>query len=95
MGMGEKATRENVRRCYQLIVTVAGLSLCVYAGASIALLYETMDQLVVLALIPLAILVGAFPQNFKLPVGLGFTQEVITFTLTDAIVITTDLTPRY
>ncbi|HVG21597.1 MAG TPA: HD domain-containing phosphohydrolase [Blastocatellia bacterium] len=85
--MGEIATREYVRRWYQLIVTVAGLSLCVLAGARIVLLYETVDQAVVLALIPLAILVGAFPQNFKLPVGLGFTQEVITFTLTDAIVI--------
>ncbi|HYP25892.1 MAG TPA: HD domain-containing phosphohydrolase [Blastocatellia bacterium] len=85
--MGEKATRESVRRCYQLTVTAAGLSLCVLAGANIALRYETVDQLVVLALIPLAICVGAFPQNFKLPVGLGFTQEVITFTLTDAIVI--------
>ncbi|HKG22534.1 MAG TPA: HD domain-containing phosphohydrolase [Blastocatellia bacterium] len=87
MGTGEKATGENVRRCYQLTVTVTGLSLCVLAGANIALLYERTDQLIVLALISLALLVGAFPQNFKLPVGLGFTQEVITFTLTDAIVI--------
>ncbi|HKQ04399.1 MAG TPA: HD domain-containing phosphohydrolase [Blastocatellia bacterium] len=87
MGTREKATRENIRRCYQLIVTVAGLSLCALSGANLALLYETRDQLIVLALIPLAVIVGAFPQNFKLPVGLAFTQEVITFTLTDAIVI--------
>jgi putative nucleotidyltransferase with HDIG domain len=87
MGTKEKAPRENVRRWYQLIVTIAGLSLCALAGASLALQYETRDQLIVLALIPAAIIVGAFPQNFKLPVGLGFTQEVITFTLTDAIVI--------
>jgi putative nucleotidyltransferase with HDIG domain len=85
--MAEKVTRERVRRSYQIIVTAAGLSLCALAGANLALRYETRDQFTVLALIPLALLVGAFPQNFKLPVGLGFTQEVITFTLTDAIVI--------
>jgi putative nucleotidyltransferase with HDIG domain len=87
MRKSKKATREIYRRWYQLIVTVAGLSLCAFAGANVVLLYKASDQLIVLALIPLAILVGSFPQNFKLPMGLGFTQEVITFTLTDAIVI--------
>jgi putative nucleotidyltransferase with HDIG domain len=85
--MAEKTNVERVRRCYQVAVTSAGLSLCALAGANVALFFETKDQLIILALIILAILVGAFPQNFRIPVGLGFTREVITFTLTDAIVI--------
>jgi hypothetical protein len=85
--MAEKKIVKCVRRGYQIIVTTAGLSLCALAGAQLALTYDTRNQLTVLALLPLTILVGAFPQNFKIPVGLGFTKEVITFTLTDAIVI--------
>ena len=85
--MPEKTNVECVRRCYQAAVTSAGLSLCALAGANVALFFETKDQLIVVALILLAIFIGAFPQNFRIPVGLGFTREVITFTLTDAIVI--------
>ena len=87
MAMAEKLTTEAIRRRYQISVTTAGLSLCAFAGLNLAMVYETRDQLIVLALIPIAVLVGAFPQNFKIPTGLGFTQEVITFTFTDGIVI--------
>jgi putative nucleotidyltransferase with HDIG domain len=87
MGTDEKANQAYIRRWYQWLVTAAGLSLCAFAAVKLALLFEARDQMIVLALIPLTIFVGGFQQNFKLPVGLGFTHEVITFTLTDAIVI--------
>jgi putative nucleotidyltransferase with HDIG domain len=74
-------------RGYQAIVTAAGMALWLAAGAWIAYTYDLRDQLTLVALMPLIIGVGMFAHEFQLPVGLKFTQEKITFTLADAIVL--------
>jgi putative nucleotidyltransferase with HDIG domain len=72
---------------YQLAVTVAGMSLWLITVASIFINYEWRDQLMFFALVPVIIILGRFTQRFQVPMGLKFTQESITFTLTDAFVL--------
>ncbi|HEX8183125.1 MAG TPA: HD domain-containing phosphohydrolase [Blastocatellia bacterium] len=74
-------------RGYQAIVTVAGITSWLAAGAWIAYTYDLRDQLTIIALMPLIIGLGMFAHEFQLPVGLKFTQEKFTFTLADAIVL--------
>ncbi len=72
---------------YQTVVTVAGISLWLAAFVRISYAYGLQDQITLLALIPLIIVVGMLALKFQLPMGLKFTQEKITFTLSDAIVL--------
>lgn len=72
---------------YQTVVTVVGISLWLAALARIAYTYELRNQITLLALIPLIMVVGMLALKFQLPIGLKFTQEKITFTLSDAIVL--------
>lgn len=72
---------------YQLIVTAAGVGLWLASALSLATQYALKEQATLLVLMLVAISIGLFPQHFRLPVGLGFTHERITFTLTDAIVL--------
>jgi putative nucleotidyltransferase with HDIG domain len=82
------ATEEiDKSRTYQLIVTVAGISLWMYAVASLALNFRLRDQLIVLAVVPLATVVGMFPISFPLPSALKSRQEQINFSLSDAFVL--------
>ncbi|MEK6302125.1 MAG: HD domain-containing phosphohydrolase [Acidobacteriota bacterium] len=85
--MAKGVTNKKARRAYQTAVTTAGIALWVMAGAGLVTRYTLRDLLTVLALAPLTVMVGAFPQRFRLPSGLRFTQETITFTLADAIVL--------
>ncbi len=52
-----------------------------------ALTATWQNQLIVCALAPLTIIVGMFTTTFQLPSGLKFTEERITFTPSDALVI--------
>ncbi|HKS39761.1 MAG TPA: HD domain-containing phosphohydrolase [Blastocatellia bacterium] len=72
---------------YQTAVTVVGISLWLAAFVQISYAYELQYQITLLALIPLIIIVGMLALKFQLPMGLKFTQEKITFTLSDAIVL--------
>jgi putative nucleotidyltransferase with HDIG domain len=72
---------------YQMTVTVAGMGLWLAAVGSIFISYAQQDQMIFLALVPVAIILGMFTQRFRVPMGLKFTQERMTFTLTDAFVI--------
>jgi putative nucleotidyltransferase with HDIG domain len=84
--MIKEATNQKLG-IYQIAVTVAGLSLWLVAVAYLVIDYTLRDQLIVFMLAPLTILVGMFPQRFRLPLGLRFTQESIIFTLTDALIL--------
>ncbi|MFN2597233.1 MAG: HD domain-containing phosphohydrolase, partial [Pyrinomonadaceae bacterium] len=45
------------------------------------------DQLILLALVPVIVFAGFFTQHFRIPFGLDLTQERLTFSLSDAIVL--------
>jgi putative nucleotidyltransferase with HDIG domain len=73
-------------RMFHGVVTAAGLSLWVIAAATIIFLYPPREQLVLVALVALAALVGMFPITFPLPSGLRFSNEKINFTLSDSLI---------
>jgi len=66
---------------------VAGITLWLAAASSFALRYGWHDQLVVIALSPLAVITGMFPNTIPLPAGRKRSQEKLTFTLSDALVL--------
>jgi putative nucleotidyltransferase with HDIG domain len=72
---------------FQTAVAAAGLLLWAAAVADIAARRAPAEQLTLLALVPLALVVGVFPITFPLPSGLKFTTEKITFTLSDAFTL--------
>ncbi len=72
---------------YQLVVSVAGLSLWLTAVASIFINQSREDWMLIFALVPVIIILGMFTQRFRVPLGLQFTQEKMVFTLTDAFVL--------
>jgi len=74
---------------YQVMVTVAGILLCLIAAGSIIVSYTWHDLLVLGAVMPLIIIVGLFPITFPLPTGWKASNEKINFTLIDAFVLTT------
>src|SRR5947209_2269498 len=85
--MSEKREDNFESRAFQTTVTAAGLLLWVASVADIAALREPTEQLTLLALVPLAIIVGMFPITFHLPSGLKFTTEKVSFTLSDAFTL--------
>src|SRR5437764_1363574 len=85
--MSEKREGSFEGRVFQTGVTAAGLLLWAAAVADIAAWRAPADQLILLALVPLALVVGVFPITFPLPSGLKFTTEKITFTLSDAFTL--------
>ncbi|HYY93168.1 MAG TPA: HD domain-containing protein, partial [Pyrinomonadaceae bacterium] len=72
---------------FRTAVTAAGLALWCVGVADIVVKRTPSEQLTLLALVPLAIVVGVFPITFPLPSGLKFTTEKISFTLSDAFVL--------
>ncbi|MDQ5837322.1 MAG: HD domain-containing protein, partial [Acidobacteriota bacterium] len=81
-------SKENRKSgAFQTGVTAAGLLLWGAAVADIAAQRTPSEQLTLLALVPLALVVGVFPITFPLPSGLKFTTEKITFTLSDAFTL--------
>jgi putative nucleotidyltransferase with HDIG domain len=82
-------TKERTNRgdLYQTGISVAGMVLWVISAARIITGYGWREQLLFVALVPAIISLGRFVQHFRLPLGLKFTRERITFTLTDAFVL--------
>jgi PAS domain S-box-containing protein len=72
---------------YQFAVTGAGLGLWLAVAASLLFDYSPKALLPLSIILPLTVIVGMFPHHFRLPLGLKFTDERITFTLADAIVL--------
>lgn len=79
----ERTNRSDV---YQIGISVAGMVLWVISAARITR-YGWREQLMFLALVPAVMSLGRFVQHFRLPLGLKFTRERITFTLSDGIVL--------
>ncbi|PYT08040.1 MAG: hypothetical protein DMF60_05775 [Acidobacteria bacterium] len=69
-----------------MTVSAVGFAAWLVAVATICKSYGWREQLTFLATVPLIIAAGMFVQHFRLPVGLKFTQDRVTFTLTDAFV---------
>jgi putative nucleotidyltransferase with HDIG domain len=72
---------------YQVTVSAVGFAAWLVAVATISMSFGWREQLTVLAAVPLIITAGLFVQHFRLPVGLRFTQDRFTFTLTDAFIL--------
>src|SRR6266404_169139 len=79
----ERTNRSDV---YQTGISGAGTVLWVISAARITG-YGWREQLMFFALVPAVMLLGRFVQHFRLPLGLKFTRERITFTLSDGIVL--------
>ncbi|MEA2176665.1 MAG: hypothetical protein QOD00_4257, partial [Blastocatellia bacterium] len=80
--------KPNKKSCiYQSCVTASGLCVWLSCAAYLLTAYAWREQLSVLALTPLVILVGMFPNTFPMPSNWKFTHEKITFTLSDAFVL--------
>src|SRR5947209_5402440 len=74
-------------RVYQQAVTVAGLALWLAAFVWLASRTDWRAQLPCVAFVPAIIIASMFVQHFRMPSGLKFTHERLTFTLSDAIVL--------
>jgi diguanylate cyclase (GGDEF)-like protein len=78
----------NLRdRRYTALVIAAGL--CAWLAATISFFasHSWQDKLTVLALVPLVVVMGLFPNTFPLPIGPKLSQEKLSFTLSDALVL--------
>ncbi len=84
--MAKERTKRN-SDVYQIGISVAGMALWVISAARIITVYGWREQLMFGALVPAIIALGRFVQHFRLPLGLKFTRERITFTLTDTLVL--------
>src|ERR1041384_4603174 len=80
-------TQRPQSKYYQWAVTGAGLSLWLAAFVWLAVHYGWRDQLTFIALGPVIILASMCVQHFRMPTGLKFRHERLTFTLSDAIVL--------
>jgi diguanylate cyclase (GGDEF)-like protein len=72
---------------YPAAITVAGIALWLTAAGGFVVGHEWHEQAVVLALLPLVVVTGMFPNTIPLPAGLKRSQEKMTFTLSDALVL--------
>ncbi len=84
--MKDKTTRAK-GHAYLVTVAVAGLALWLAATVSLSFNYTLRDCLIFLALTPVIMITGIFPNTLPMPSGLKFTQEKMNFTLSDAIVL--------
>src|SRR5262245_29388930 len=85
MGMGQE--RKQSSNLYQLTVSAAGLAVWLIALAGVISVQKWSEQVTLIVLLPVIVVGGMFAQHFRLPLGLKFTRERITFTLTDALVL--------
>lgn len=74
-------------RAYTVTVIVVGSTLWLAATIIFFVTQAWQNQLTGLALLPLAVITGMFPNTLPLPSGLKLTKEKLTFTLSDAIVL--------
>jgi putative nucleotidyltransferase with HDIG domain len=84
--MAQESVKSN-SRAYTATVIAVGITFWLAATVFFSLTYAWRDQLIVLALLPLAVITGMFPNTLPLPSGLKLTKEKLTFTLSDAIVL--------
>jgi len=81
----ERTDRKS--RAVPAIVIAVGILLWLLNGIVLFTQYGWRDQLMALALVPVVVIMGLFPNTFPLPAGLKITQQKMTFTLSDAVVL--------
>ena len=84
--MGQRLINRN-SGVYQTAVSASGMAVWLVAVFVIFARHGWRDHLMLLALVPAIIAAGMFVQHFRLPLGLKFSQDRVTFTLTDAFVL--------
>lgn len=77
----------NRSRVYTAMVSAAGIAVWLAAAVSLFVEHTGRDQLIVLAVVPLLVIVGMFPNTLPLPSGLRLSHEKLTFTLSDAVIL--------
>jgi putative nucleotidyltransferase with HDIG domain len=85
--MTQKTNFPLKARVYQATVSAVGIALWVWAVARLHVDRPPSQQLILIGLMPVIILAGLFTQHFRIPFGLDLTQERLTFSLSDAIVL--------
>ncbi|HEV2801142.1 MAG TPA: HD domain-containing phosphohydrolase [Pyrinomonadaceae bacterium] len=83
----QNATVSGSNTIYPTTLTIVSLALWVAAGVSFFAEYAWREQLSVLALLPLVIVMGMFPNTLPLPSALKLSRERMNFTLSDALVL--------
>lgn len=82
--------KEKTDKKSQIVsVVIIGMGMSLWLASSVTLFthYGWQEQLIALALVPVVVVMGLFPNTFPLPAGLKLTQEKMTFTLSDAVVL--------
>ena len=79
--------KDRNSRAYEIVVSAAGIAVWLIAVATILADAGWQEQLIILAMVPVIVTVGMFLQHFRLPLGLKFTRDRITFTLADACIL--------
>jgi putative nucleotidyltransferase with HDIG domain len=85
--MPPKSNYPTKARLYQTTVSFLGIALWACAVARLHVDRSPREQLILIGLMPVIILAGLFTQHFRIPFGLDLTQERLTFSLSDAIVL--------
>jgi putative nucleotidyltransferase with HDIG domain len=85
--MDKAATMDKKGRAYESLVAMSGLAVWLTAVVPVGRDYAWRDHLILLALVPVALIVGIFPLTFPIPSSLRLTSEKVNFSLSDAIVL--------
>jgi putative nucleotidyltransferase with HDIG domain len=85
--MAQEKRKGLTSQLYPATITVAGIALWLASTVSFFVRDSWREQLAVLALLPLAVITGMFPNSVPLPSSLKLSQEKMTFTLSDALVL--------
>jgi putative nucleotidyltransferase with HDIG domain len=73
-------------QAYQTVVITTGVALWLVSAWSIFRSFDLAGHLIIMALVPLVVMVGMFPNTFP-ALGLKFTLRKITLSFSDAIVL--------
>ncbi|MDT7604703.1 MAG: hypothetical protein QOF61_2700, partial [Acidobacteriota bacterium] len=85
--MTPKTNLQFNARVYQTVISAVGGVLWLWAVARLHIDRSPREQLILIGLMPVMVLAGLFTQHFRMPFGLDLTQERLTFSLSDAIVL--------
>ena len=85
--MTKEKAAVNKATIYPTMLTIASLALWLAASVSFFVEHAWREQLSVLALLPVVIVTGMFPNTLPLPSGLKLSRERMNFTLSDALVL--------
>ncbi len=82
-----KETTNNRGSFFRQAIIVGGGALWLFSTLNFIISHVWHEQLLLVALCAATVVVGMFTTTFRLPSGLKFTEESMTFTLSDALVL--------